>query len=142
MWKSAILRLGMYWAGFFAKRWGGAREKISLVTSRVRENANIELLERDIQKYEPTWDGRFDIVRAANVLNHAYFDDSRLEVMVQYLGKYLKVGGLFAVCRTDEFTAGERVEIDVLDPSRSLRADDVVRIVRIEAADGARNPLG
>jgi chemotaxis methyl-accepting protein methylase len=45
---------------------------------------------------------RFHVLRAANILNIAYFDVPTLERMVSNLRARLLPGGLFIVCRTDE----------------------------------------
>ena len=45
---------------------------------------------------------RFHVLRAANILNLAYFDGLTLERMVRNLRTRLLPGGLFIVCRTNE----------------------------------------
>ena len=45
---------------------------------------------------------RFHVLRAANILNRAYFDEPTLERMVRNLRTRLTPGGLFIVCRTNE----------------------------------------
>jgi hypothetical protein len=45
---------------------------------------------------------RFHVLRAANILNLAYFDVPTLERMVRNLRTRLLPGGLFIVCRTNE----------------------------------------
>jgi SAM-dependent methyltransferase len=48
----------------------------------------------------PEWIGRFDVIRAANILNLAYFHPDRIRAGVATLKQRLKNGGLLLVART------------------------------------------
>jgi hypothetical protein len=71
---------------------------------RVRGTMNeIEFLESDLTKRHSEFDNRFDIVRAANVLNRGYFESPKLQGMIDNLTTYArKSGGLIIINRTHE----------------------------------------
>ena len=50
----------------------------------------------------PAWVGAFDVVRAANILNRAYFPGPQLQSMAATLLQRLRPGGLLIVSRTCE----------------------------------------
>jgi len=62
---------------------------------------SIEFLEDDLATRNPDFDGQFDIVRAANLLNREYFEAAKLTTMIANLKAYVrKPGGLMVVNRT------------------------------------------
>lgn len=80
---------------------GMRRTDVQLVAPEVRASTDIEILEHDL--LQPlTGVGTFDVVRAANILNRAYFDDATLRRMTANLINVLDRDGLLVVCRTDE----------------------------------------
>jgi hypothetical protein len=84
-----------------AQKWdrnGTSIRKIELVCRKVKENPSIDLLEESI--FAEGNGRKYSVIRAANILNRSYFTDSRLADAVGKLGKRLKPGGLFLVCRT------------------------------------------
>jgi hypothetical protein len=76
------------------------------LVSRLRTLAmtdKIKFLENDLANRSPEFDSRFDIVRAANVLNRSYFDSAKLRLMVDNLMAYArKPGGLIVINRTHD----------------------------------------
>ncbi|HET6865332.1 MAG TPA: hypothetical protein VFH80_05390 [Solirubrobacteraceae bacterium] len=78
---------------------GGFVRQLELVTPGVRE-AGIELREEDLTDLGES-EERWDVIRAANVLNRSYFGADELRGMVDSLVASLEIGGLLAVCRTD-----------------------------------------
>lgn len=78
---------------------GGVIRQLELVTPGLRE-AGIELREEDLTN--PAKSGeRWDVIRAANVLNRSYFETDVLRNMLDSLSASLEVGGLLAACRTE-----------------------------------------
>jgi hypothetical protein len=74
---------------------------LKLVSRSLRELAQIELVEDDILN-DHGYVGAFHVLRAANILNRVYFDDSTLSAMLRNLRARLMPGGLLIVCRTME----------------------------------------
>ncbi len=80
---------------------GGFRGKrIHIVSPRLLKTPNLELVEDDILS-NACFPKRFHVLRAANILNRAYFSDDILRRMVRQLRTRIQPGGLFAVCRTN-----------------------------------------
>ncbi len=78
-----------------------AGERVKLVTPRLWTATGLELIEDDINRCNGQLQGRFDLVRAANILNRAYFEEVALSRMATNLLSYLKgQGGLLLVNRT------------------------------------------
>ena len=75
---------------------------VELVSGRVRACPAIEVVEDDIFVARPELRGRFHAVRAANILNEGYFDDTQLLAAVAGLRERLRPHGLLIVCRTHE----------------------------------------
>ena len=73
---------------------------VELVSPRVRECPAVAVVEDDIFVTPPELRSRFHAVRAANILNKGYFDDTRLRAAVASLRERLRPGGLLIVCRT------------------------------------------
>lgn len=72
---------------------------LKLISPSLAAHPRIEVVEDDILN-DCRWPRRFNVVRAANVLNRIYFDDSLLERMLRNLRSRLAPHGLLAVCRT------------------------------------------
>ena len=85
---------------------GGARlERVALINPRLAANDDIEVREDDLLNPNPQFTGRFDFIRAANVLNREYFDDATLVRAIATLKSYLSgPGALLLVVRTNDAT--------------------------------------
>ena len=75
---------------------------VDLVDPTVRSSAAVTVIEDDIFLRRPELHGRFHVLRAANILNRAYFDDEQLRAGVATLRERLRPGGLLIVCRTHD----------------------------------------
>lgn len=82
-------------------RLGLSCRPLKLVTRALQAHPRIEVVEDDILT-NGRWPGRFDILRAANVLNRCYFDEAVLQRMLRNLRTRLAPRGLLALCRTTE----------------------------------------
>lgn len=73
--------------------------EVKLVTPRALAKAGITVCTDDISRYNSSFEGRFDFVRAANVLNKGYFSSALLSTMIANIGRYLRKphGSLFVV---------------------------------------------
>lgn len=80
------------------------KAEIKLVTRRLRDNPDIELLDDDILAPTPTHlQRRFEVIRAANILNRGYFSKEQLRTAVTHLrDRLVGDGSFFLVVRTDE----------------------------------------
>ena len=80
------------------------KAQINLVTGRLRDNKDIELLDDDItEPTPPHLRGRFEVVRAANILNRGYFSTQQLREVVKNLRDRLVGPGAFLIIvRTEE----------------------------------------
>lgn len=74
---------------------------VNLVVPQVRADPAITVVEHDLLLPLPISD-RFNLVRAANILNRAYFTDGELRMLIGNLLAVLEDGGMLLVCRTDE----------------------------------------
>lgn len=92
-------------------------QQLELVTPRLRE-LGIEVKEEDLSDPD-TSDERWDVIRAANILNRAYFAPHVLSQMLERLTASLDVGGVLAVCRT-ELDGRNHGSVWRLQPGRSL----------------------
>ncbi|MDQ6926838.1 MAG: hypothetical protein M3154_11480, partial [Candidatus Eremiobacteraeota bacterium] len=84
----------------------GARRgtPIQLVSPRLVRRPGTAIVEHDLTTPRDEWVDRFDVVRAANVLNRDYFDDTTLRRMLVHLMTYVRSGGLLVLCRTHDET--------------------------------------
>jgi hypothetical protein len=78
---------------------GASPRPFRLVSKAVQ---NVAILSDDIEALEDKADPFFHVIRAANILNLAYFGPDRLRNIVSGLLRRLRAGGLFVVCRTHE----------------------------------------
>jgi hypothetical protein len=76
--------------------------RVSLLTPCLSARADVTICEQDITQTLSHLAGRFDVVRAANILNRAYFSPEVLLRAVKNLTETLKLHGLFVICRTSE----------------------------------------
>jgi hypothetical protein len=82
----------------------GASTEIHLVSPPVADESGIELLEDDLTRPNPpALKGRFDLVRAANILTPGTFTRAQLATMLATVRERLAgPGALLLVCRTDQ----------------------------------------
>jgi hypothetical protein len=89
--------------GEFQKKMPSNVLRIDLLTPRLKSLSYLQIIEEDITADpDKSLNGRFHLVRAANILNTAYFSDETLLRAVRNLRSRLQPGGLLAVCRTDD----------------------------------------
>jgi hypothetical protein len=81
--------------GRLGTRW----RPLKLVSPTLLKPNRIDVVEDDIL-VNRSYRGCFHAVRAANILNRSYFEDSTLTAMLDNLRDRLKTGGLLIVCRT------------------------------------------
>lgn len=85
-----------------SRTWLGLQcRALKLISPSLAAYPRIEVVEDDILS-DRRWPRRFHVLRAANVLNRCYFDDSLLERMLRNLRTRLAPRGLLAVCRTTQ----------------------------------------
>jgi len=76
--------------------------QLQLVSPRLVETDAITVVEDDIFTVAPQLRRRFHALRAANILNRAYFDDERVRLGLVNLRDRLRPDGLLIVCRTHD----------------------------------------
>lgn len=85
--------------------WGRRAASIARVTLTLPElgrDTAIRLIEDDLlAPPNPALEGRFDVVRVANLLNRGYFSEPQLAAMLGVVTARLKTGGLLILCRTE-----------------------------------------
>lgn len=79
----------------------GRPQAVQLVTPRLAGREGVSIEEQDIFVRREDWKGRFDMIRAANLLNLSYFDADRIRAAFALLRTYLRPDGVLAVCRTE-----------------------------------------
>ncbi len=77
---------------------GFAVHPVKLLCRAIRENSHITVIEADV--FGGDIHGEFDLVRAANLLNLAYFPEEKLRLAVKNIKKVLAPGGLLLIART------------------------------------------
>ena len=100
--------------GAEVRRWGVSCRALALLSPSLSQLPRLEAVEDDILT-DGRFARRFHVLRAANILNLAYFDTDTLTRMVSNLRDRLLPGGLLIICRTSEqqsndatvFTLGE-----------------------------------
>lgn len=115
---------------------------VALVSRRRLTAAPIAIVEDDLAVNNAAFDRRFDIVRAANILNHSYFDDATLQRMIENLKDYAReAGSLIAICRThaDGSNHGTVFELQADNTLRTVaRVGDGSEIEDVAAAATGR----
>ena len=102
----------------------GDRQSVKLVSRRLTALSNIEIAEDDVTRHNPDFEGRFDFIRAANILNLDYFDESDLARACTHLRSYLSgPGAMLLLVRT---VRGGRHDGTLF----SLTYDDRLKVVR------------
>jgi len=83
------------------RAFSGRARPVSLVSAELRRRGEVEVVRDDV-----TVPGRFaasfDVIRAANLVQPAYFDERTLRTIVANLRSRLRDGGLLVICRTGE----------------------------------------
>lgn len=74
---------------------------ISLINPAVRGCPSIEVCERDLFDPQTAWFGKYDVVRASNVLNLSYYDQRKIREAIGVLHRYLREGGALLVSRNE-----------------------------------------
>jgi len=75
---------------------------VMLVSPRLLDKPEITIAEHDLNDDKPEWHGQFDVVRAANILNEAYFGRPVLKKMLGYLCSYVRPNGFLVLVQTLE----------------------------------------
>ena len=73
--------------------------KVSLVTRGLTASNRLRLLEADVLRIGSLGE-TYDLIRAANILNRAYFSDSDLGFIIGQIGQCMKSGSLLIAVRT------------------------------------------
>jgi hypothetical protein len=94
IWLAKCLHLLFENAGY------GIKDSVPMVTSGLLRHPCIEVRTDDIFRDDADYHGRFDVVRAANILNRNYFGEDKLKAGIGNLARRLRRGGILAVCRT------------------------------------------
>lgn len=100
-------------------RWGMRWRPVQLVSPSIRGRRRIEVVEDDIL-LNKGYVRRFDVLRAANILNVAYFDEATLVQMLLNLRERLRDSGRLVVCRSDRDNVNHATVFG-LDTQRSLK---------------------
>ncbi|MEM7432674.1 MAG: hypothetical protein AAF351_12180 [Pseudomonadota bacterium] len=77
------------------------RRDVKLISKHLRDVENVNIFEYDLANINQL-DKKYDVVRAANILNRAYFDDEFLSQSVAKIRGVMVEDGLFCVVRTHE----------------------------------------
>jgi hypothetical protein len=101
------------------EKWGMRWRPVQLVSPSIRRRHHIEVVEDDIL-VNRSYGRRFDVVRAANILNLQYFDRPTLTAMLLNLRERLRDGGRLVVCRTKHDNVNHGTVFG-LDADRNLR---------------------
>ncbi|MGI9106250.1 MAG: hypothetical protein ACR2G4_08390 [Pyrinomonadaceae bacterium] len=91
-------------AGALVKKHGIECRPVALVSPQLQPSPKLEVIEDDILS-NTKLAGSFHVLRAANILNKAYFDDETLVAILVNLRARLRRGGLLIVCRTNDRNA-------------------------------------
>ena len=78
-------------------------EPVTLLSRKLTHCESLHFVEEDLIAPErPDFKAAFHVVRAANVLNRAYFSDEALVQIIKKLSQRLKPNCMLIVCRTDK----------------------------------------
>lgn len=81
----------------------GRSKPVQMITRSLPPNDAITFVQDDIMRQSPDFVGRFDLVRAANILNKNYFSADQIRSAVTNIRAYLRGrGSLLVVTRTNE----------------------------------------
>jgi hypothetical protein len=76
--------------------------QVDLVDPAVRASPAVSVIQDDVFERRPDLQARFHVLRAANILNRAYFPEDQLRAGIASLRERLRPGGLLIVCRTHD----------------------------------------
>ena len=97
------------------------RRRVKLVSPRLSQSRDITLREDNILLPNPEFAGKFDLVRAANILNRDYFSDTQLTAGLRNVRSYLKgPGSLLLLVRTDKRTETNNGSLYIVSGSGGL----------------------
>lgn len=100
----------------------GTGQPVRLASSRLSEFDNISLVEDDVFARRAGFEGRFDFIRAANILNVNYFSEPDLTTAIDNLRSYLKgPGSALLVTRTLEDRAVNAASLFSVSPGGRLK---------------------
>jgi hypothetical protein len=78
-------------------------EPVTLLTKKLVQHSGLRVIEDDLlASNRPEFGNAFHVVRAANILNRAYFSAEVLKQTVRKLKDRLKKNGILIVCRTTD----------------------------------------
>ena len=121
----------------------GCARSIPLMNPAVVQCPSIDVCEGNLFGPREEWFGRFDAIRASNVLNLAYYSEARIQEAVGLVHRYLKDGGVFLVSRNWIQSQGE-MEAGALwrkQGDRFLRVSELETLPEIAGlVDGFRLP--
>lgn len=81
----------------------GEGRRVALVSPRLFRSAGVDLVANDVTVQDPQLVKRFDLIRAANILNRHYFEPAALECAVANVRSYLRgPGAWILVVRTSD----------------------------------------
>lgn len=73
-----------------------------LLSFAFKKSGAISFIEEDItSKAEKSEMEKYDVIRAANILNKVYFPENKLREIIKNIACQIKTGGLLIVCKTD-----------------------------------------
>ncbi|BDA82965.1 ATP-binding protein [Aureimonas sp. SA4125] len=99
----------------------GRSRPVHLASPRLLHRRDVEVMEDDILIRRPAFAGRFDVVRAANILNLGYFTAGELESAITNIRVYLRgPGSLFLATRTNR-AGGNAATLFELGPDCDFR---------------------
>ena len=82
---------------------GKTMTPVELIVPGIKKEEGISFMEEDILADPPAGEiSKYDVIRAANILNRVYFSESNLRKIISNLAEQLKPGGLLVVSKTDE----------------------------------------
>ena len=102
-WNNRVARTA-FWLGDAGARLAkaiGAGDRVSLISRRLQARSDVRVVEHDIFSPAPDWNGRFDVVRVANLLNRSYFSEPQLRAGLRHVGGWVQPGGLLVVARSE-----------------------------------------
>ena len=86
--------------------WLPKSQTISLVNPLVQTDPQIKFETQSVLEKREDWVGKFNLVRASNILNRAYFSEDQLRTAIENLFSYLETGGLLVISRNHEESPG------------------------------------
>jgi len=85
----------------YLRRMGISCRPAELVSPRLRQQQSLTILDDDLLA-TGSFENRFHVIRAANVLNRSYFGEDALKAMLGNLRRRLRPAGMLIICRTHD----------------------------------------